>query len=106
MMHFTAHIRSAHMLFFGMQKADTGDNILIGILNMKCAIHPPESSNAGRCCAKHNSTVAMKPPVDATLIHETGYWSHKADVSTPETAHHPNFSHIPVYIAARVTRDI
>ena len=31
-------------------------------------------------------------PLDATLIHETWYWSHKADLSTPATTHHPKNS--------------
>ena len=35
-----------------------------------------------------------EPPLDATLIHESGYCSHKPDVSTPGFAHHPNLSHM------------
>src|SRR5277367_5623760 len=44
------------------------------------------------------------PPVDASLIHETWYWSHKAYICIPGTAHHPKCSHIPM--AARYTGGI
>ena len=57
-MHFTARIRSAHMLFFGMQQTDTSDNVSIGILNIECAVHLPGSSRAAMPEDTVQSTIA------------------------------------------------
>ena len=69
-MHFTAHIRSARMLFFGMQQTDTSDNVSIGILNMECAVCPPGSS---RVAMPEDAVQRMIAPSLQSLLQMTLY---------------------------------